>query len=89
LEVNSHLEKGEFQERAVDLPPELLHDLIINECEIAKKEYLNLISDIHSVLENCEKLTNDQKLDYCTSERFYMKQYLKHAMVKINRIFPD
>ena len=89
LEAYSKLEKGEVSIAEPNLPPQLILDLVIDECEIAKKEYLTLISDIHEVLEHCDDLTNDQKLEYCTSERFYMKEYLKHALVKINRCFPD
>ena len=89
MESPLYLEKRETQISELNLPPQLIHDLVIKECEIAKKEYLALINDIHGVLEHCDDLTNDQKLEYCTSERFYMKQYLKHALVKINRYLPD
>jgi len=89
MEIQPYLDKGKTQISEVNLPPELIHDLVIKECEIAKREYFNLINDIHEVLEHCDELTNDQKLEYRTSERFYMKQYLKHALVKINRCFPD
>ena len=89
MEAQSYLDKIKPQISEVNLPPQLIHDLVIKECEIAKKEYMTLINDIHSVLEHCDDLTNDQKLEYCTSERFYMKQYLKHSLVKIHRCFPD
>jgi len=89
LEAQSYLDKIEPQISELDLPPQIIHDLVLKECEIAKKEYMTLINDIHSVLEHCDDLTNNQKLEYCTSERFYMKQYLKHSLVKINRCFPD
>lgn len=64
-------------------------DLIIQECDIAKNEYLTMAEDIHTILKNCEDLSNFEKLDYCNSERHYMKQYLKHTMIKLNRILPD
>ena len=89
MEAQSYLDKIEPQISELDLPPQIIHDLVLKECEIAKKEYMTLINDIHSVLEHCDDLTNNQKLEYCTSERFYMKQYLKHSLVKINRCFPD
>ena len=48
-----------------------------------------MVEDIHLILNICEDLTNYERLNYCNSERHYMKQYLKHTMIKINRIFPD
>ena len=48
-----------------------------------------MVEDIHVILSNDENLTNYEKLNYCNSERHYMKQYLKHTMIKINQILPD
>lgn len=48
-----------------------------------------MINDVHNVLNNCEGLSNDQKLEYCNSERHFMKQYMKFSLIKINRCFPD
>jgi len=48
-----------------------------------------MAEDIHAILRIREDLTNFEKLDYCNSERHYMKQYLKHTIIKINRILPD
>jgi len=64
-------------------------DLIIQECNDAKKEYLTMVEDIHAIISNREDLSNYEKINYCNSERHYMKQYLKHVMIKINSIFPD
>ena len=35
------------------------------------------IVNVHSYLLNNEELTNTQKLDYCSMERYFMKAYLK------------
>ncbi|MFX1500341.1 MAG: hypothetical protein ACFFDH_05170 [Promethearchaeota archaeon] len=35
------------------------------------------IKKIHFILKNSSDLTQKQKFDYCNSQRFYMKQYLK------------
>lgn len=48
-----------------------------------------MVEDIHAILRNREDLSNFEKLDYCHSERHYMKQYLKHTMIKINKILQD
>lgn len=48
-----------------------------------------MINDVHSMLQDYEKLSNDEKLEYCNSERYYMKMYLRHALIKINKCFPE
>ncbi len=48
-----------------------------------------MVEDIHAILSNREDLSNFEKINYCNSERHYMKQYLKYTMIKINRISPD
>jgi len=40
------------------------------------------IINIHFLLSNNNELTNTQKLDYCTIERYFMKLYLKEMMKK-------
>lgn len=46
-----------------------------------------MMNDVHVLLENCENLTNNQKLEYCQSERYFMKLYLKQVLLKYN-IYP-
>ena len=41
------------------------------------------IVNVHSYLLNNEELTNTQKLDYCSMERYFMKAYLKEMMKKV------
>lgn len=41
------------------------------------------IINIHFFLSNNKKLTNNQKLDYCTIERYFMKLYLKEMIKKM------
>ncbi len=48
-----------------------------------------MVNDIHSLLINYEDLSIDQKLEYCDSERYYMRMYMRHAMIKINKCIPD
>ena len=40
------------------------------------------IINIHFFLSNNKELTNAQKLDYCTIERYFMKLYLREMMKK-------
>lgn len=48
-----------------------------------------MAEDIHIILKNREDLSNSEKLNYCNSERYYMKQYLKHIMIKVNCILSN
>ena len=41
-----------------------------------------MMFDIHNLLEKCEDLSSNQKLEYCQSERYYMKLYLKQVLIK-------
>ena len=50
----------------------------------SETEYLSISNDIHSILSNCPELDNSQKLEYCTSQRYFMKMYLKEMVVKLN-----
>lgn len=50
----------------------------------AKDEYLIISNDIHSILSNCSNLTNNQKLEFCNSQRYFMKLFLKDILIKIN-----
>ena len=50
---------------------------------------MTMINDVHNLIDNCEGLPNDKKLEYCNSERQFMKQYLKYSLLKINKCFPD
>ncbi|MHA2281778.1 MAG: hypothetical protein ACXAC5_13120 [Promethearchaeota archaeon] len=51
----------------------------------AGEEYLSISTDIHSILLNYPDLTNDQKLDYCNNQRYFMKLYLREVITKINK----
>jgi hypothetical protein len=53
-----------------------------------KNEYLAISNDIHSILSNCPDLTNIQKLDFCTNQRYFMKLYLKEVLIQINKTYP-
>lgn len=51
----------------------------------AEEEYLSISADIHAILSNYPDLTNDQKLEYCINQRYFMKLYLKEVLIKINK----
>lgn len=45
-------------------------------------KFYSKIINIHFFLSNNKELTNNQKLDYCTIERYFMKLYLREMMKK-------
>jgi len=62
-----------------------LQESNILECKShnAREEYLIISNDIHSILSNCSNLTNNQKLEFCNSQRYFMKLFLKDMLIKI------
>ena len=54
---------------------------IKNDFESVNEEKTNdnliILNEIKAILQNCSNLTNKQKLEYCNSQRFFMKIYLK------------
>ena len=42
-----------------------------------KRANLNLLQEIQTVLQRCTHLTEKQRLMYCESQRYFMKQYLR------------
>ena len=60
-------------------------DLIhLKQQEIVNKlnKFYGKIIDVHFFLLNNKELTNNQKLDYCSIERHFMKLYLKEIIKK-------
>ena len=88
-EILPHLDNGEIQVEKFDSVSTIDNDSFIQQCDVIKREYLIMINDIHYLLENCKDLSNQQKLEYCNSERYYMKLYLKHVVTKFKKCFPD
>ena len=43
-------------------------------------ENLDTLNKIHAILVNCSNLSKNQKLEFCESERYFMKLYLKKLM---------
>ena len=43
----------------------------------AKYDNFKLLTDIQNVLQKCRHLTNKDKLNYCNTQRYFMKLYLR------------
>ena len=52
---------------------ETLNENIEDLCD----ENLTTLKKIHAILLNCVNLSKKQKLEFCNSERYFMKLYLK------------
>ena len=56
----------------------LEHGYLIN-------NYFKSLEKISTLLKDCQKLSNKQKLDYCSIERLLMKLYLKDMQERIEK----
>jgi len=80
--MSSNVDKSDQVLRITDLfyeekiKKELIKDVksILDEPE---NENYTILKEIHEILENCSNLTDKQRLDYCESQRFFMKLYLR------------
>ncbi len=50
----------------------------------SRNEYLGILNDIDSILFNCLELSNIQKIDFCNSQRHFMKLYLRQVVIDNN-----
>ena len=65
---------------------------IINSSQKKNEEIENICDDnlktikkVHAILLNCSNLSKKQKLDFCESERYFMKLYLKKISDKTQK----
>jgi len=58
--------------------------IITRDSIIIANENLAIIKILHSILLTNLNLNNKQKLDYCKSERFFMKLYLREIIKNLN-----
>ncbi len=49
---------------------------------INKNTYLLMLNRVRSILNSCTDMTNDQKFDYYSIERYFMKLYLRECLKK-------
>ena len=60
-----------------------LNLIVLNEIEsITIPSYKKAVK-IHQILQNNKKLSNKQKLDFCSLGRYFMNQYLKEVIRKL------
>lgn len=66
--------KDLFQEEVSEKEIEVKLNLLP---ERAKRANLKLLEEIQTVLQKCTHLNGNQRLMYCESQRYFMKQYLR------------
>ncbi len=64
-------------ERTSDSPDSVEVKSQESEVEYICDENLITLQKIHAILLNCSNLSKKQKLEFCESERYFMKLYLK------------
>jgi hypothetical protein len=64
-------------ERNSVYPKESSSELVGQNIEKLCDENLSTLQKIHAILLNCVNLSKKQKLEFCESERYFMKLYLK------------
>ncbi|MHA2183295.1 MAG: hypothetical protein ACXAAH_17900 [Promethearchaeota archaeon] len=73
------------QEKTWDIIENIDRNTLDQKLSDVKTEYLSISNDIHSILANCPNLSHDQKLDYCDSQRYFMKMYMNEMVVKLKK----
>ena len=53
--------------------------------QFEKKAFLELLKKNRSIFLNYKDLTNKQKIDFCSLERYLMKLYLKEVLSKLTK----
>ena len=56
--------------------------LAADNIENLRDENLMTLKKIHAILLNCVNLSKNQKIEFCESERYFMKLYLKKLQNK-------
>ena len=63
-----------FYEKKTNLSVNPAKELVPNK---AKYDNFKLLADIQNVLQKCSHLTNKDRLNYCNTQRYFMKLYLR------------
>ncbi|MFX0043884.1 MAG: hypothetical protein ACFE8L_13310 [Candidatus Hodarchaeota archaeon] len=82
-------QQPDFKKSSVnEIENEKINCIITSDSLIIVNKNLAIIKILHSLLLTNSNLTNKEKLDYCKSERYFMKLYLGE-IVKNLKISPD
>ena len=81
---NIKINNVEISERSLVNSEESLIENVEKNIENLCDENLTTLKKIHAILLNCLNLSKQQKLEFCESERYFMKLYLKKLKNKNN-----
>ncbi|MFX0021526.1 MAG: hypothetical protein ACFE9S_04320 [Candidatus Hermodarchaeota archaeon] len=76
------LKNIEPSERSLENSEEKSLEKVEKNIESLCDENLTTLKKIHAILINCINLSKQKKLEFCESERFFMKLYLKKLQNK-------
>ncbi len=76
------IDNGEPSERNLENSEEISAERVDHNIENLCDENLTTLKKIHAILLNCINLSKHQKLEFCESERYFMKLYLKKLKTK-------
>lgn len=73
------VQKCDFTEKDLSLVHETIKTKEILPPQASGEEEFNLmvIKDIQNIIKRCSHLSEQEKLKYCESQRYFIKQYLK------------
>ncbi len=61
------------------------NEILEQNSDTPMNDNLAILEEIGEILQNCTTLTENQKLDYCKSQRYFMKLYLKEVNRDLTR----
>jgi len=80
--INIRIQDSEISERNSTSSEKISEKILNEDIENLCDENLTTLKKIHAILLNCLNLSKQQKLEFCESERYFMKLYLKKLQNK-------
>ncbi|MFX1236962.1 MAG: hypothetical protein ACFFAS_20080 [Promethearchaeota archaeon] len=81
-EKGTSRKKKEGNNEEIDLSVSRIKHNLIKKFNTELLENLSLIGEINDVLINCSQISDEEKLEFCASQRHFMKKYLKYISFK-------
>jgi hypothetical protein len=86
--MNSKLQVQEYQfsEKVPSLDIKILNEKKVLQKQAREDDAssMTMIKDIQKIIEKCADLSTQEKLDFCKSQRYFIKEYLKNLNRKHN-----
>jgi len=86
--MNSKLQVQEYQlpEKVPSLDIEILEGkkVLPQQTKGEDGSTMTMIKDLQKIIKNCAHLSTEEKLDFCKSQRYFIKEYLKKMNKKLD-----